>query len=183
MNVEHCQGLTLPSLQRTCLPWCVKSMSASYSNRVTEQQPVDVSSSWSEERFTAVPKQQKTFLLVTATALTTIFEQKLSRDSFESCFQKMRILQNKWELWLHSKFMDMPSVIKKIKESEPGNHYLPLLHLYLRVVCLRHEGLWENKSSAKPSIIHFSEQLSYVNNLLLQTLHNLCTLLQNLLDF
>lgn len=69
------------------------------------------------------------------------FEQKLLRDSFESGFQKMRILQNKWELWLHSKFMDMPSVIKKIKELEPGNHYLPLLHLYLRVICLRHECL------------------------------------------
>lgn len=67
------------------------------------------------------------------------FEQKLSHDSFARGFQKIRILQNKWELWLHSKFRDMPSAIKEIKESEPGNHCLPFLHL--RAVCLRHECL------------------------------------------
>lgn len=145
IHVVHCQELTLPSLQRTCLPWCVKSMSPSYSNRVIEQQRVDLSSSWSEERFTAVPKQ-KTFLLATATALTTILSKNF-HDSFARGFQKIRILQNKWELWLHSKFRDMPSAIKEIKESEPGNHCLPFLHL--RAVCLRHECLWESESSTK----------------------------------
>lgn len=68
-------------------------------------------------------------------------EQKLPSDSYatklESGFQKKRDALKQMEVWLHSKLMAMPAVIKKIKEPEPGHHHLPSSHLCLRAVCLR----------------------------------------------
>lgn len=99
-HVVPCQGLTLPGLQSGFMPWCVKSMSAKHGDGVIEQQPVDLSSSPSEELFTAVPTRQKNSLPTSDSySPDKYFKQKLPNDTYsanpESNFQKVRMLQNK----------------------------------------------------------------------------------------